>query len=306
MDPNSPAQSKVSLAFRLFITFLFWLIILALTHRALHIHAQPLSQFLSNPVQKFFAASAGLSVLIYLIILSLPQVRRPGWKGCLTIGLWSVLIVIGHGVTHLGESNAQEVLTQLQDMMGVFGFVFLACVYALFLALPFVAGVEIGLLIMAIFGVPGVLVAYAGTLIGLNLAFGVGRLLPEALVKKWLQKVGLQKADDVDVLIEQLVTGPGWLNRFAGVLLRNRYITLALCFNFPGNSLVGGGGGLSLLSGMSRRLMYWPYFLLVTVIATLPIPLLVLLGMLNTGGMVEHSGWFHELLDTIAGWLSAI
>lgn len=266
-----------------------------------------MSQLFVHPILAFLAAVGGLSFLIYLIIWSLPQVGKPNWKGSLTIVVWSMLIVIGHGVTHLGESNAEAVLNQLQEMMGLTGFILLACVYALFLAMPFVAGVEIGLLIMAIFGVSGVLVAYGGTLIGLNLAFGVGRLLPASLLQKWSQKLGLQhNADDVDDLLERLVRGQGWLCRLGGLLLRSRYVTLAMCLNFPGNSVVGGGGGLSLLSGMSKRLIYWPYFLLVTAIATLPIPLLVLFGFLNIERVTEHSGWLHDSLDFLFSWLPLI
>lgn len=298
------SQSKFILCTRILLTLLAWLFAVVWAHHALHAHAQVVSQLIDHIFLKFLVAVGGLSFLIYLIIWSLPQVVKPNWKGSLTIVVWSMLIVIGHGVTHLGESNAEAVLNQLQEMMGLTGFILLACVYALFLAMPFVAGVEIGLLIMAIFGVQGVLVAYGGTLIGLNLAFGVGRLLPASLLQKWSKKLGLQhNAEDVDDLLERLVRGESWLCRLGVLLLRSRYVTLAMCLNFPGNSVVGGGGGLSLLSGMSKRLIYWPYFLLVTVIATLPIPLLVLFGLLNIEGVTEHSGWLHDSLDFLFSWL---
>ena len=271
-----------------------------MAHNALHTHERQLTSIFEHPVEKFLAATVGLSTLIYLIVWSLPHVKRPTWKGALTIGVWSILIVIGHGVTHIGESNAEVLFSELREMMGVVGFILLSCAYALFLAMPFVAAIEIGLLIMAIFGVKGVFVAYFGTIIGLNLAFSVGRLVPPSLLNKGLQKLDLSYGDDdFDSLLERLVSGKGWLSRLGGTLLRNRYITLALCLNFPGNSIVGGGGGLSILSGMSRRLGYWPYFLMVTILATLPIPLFILFGFLNTEGTVEHSGWFHELLDVI-------
>jgi len=291
-------QTRFMVCVRLCLILFTWLLIMAVAHHALHAHSQFVLKLLAHPILKLLAAVGGLAFLIYFIIWSLPKVGRPGWKGCLTIVVWSTLIVIGHGVTHIGESNAEAVLHQLQDMMGTIGFILLACIYALFLAMPFVAGVEIGLLIMAIFGETGVLVAYVGTLIGLSLAYGAGRLLPTSLLQKWLQKLGLQhKVEDVDDLLEQMVRGETWLCRFGEALLRNRYVTLAVCLNFPGNSVIGGGGGLSLLSGMSKRLISWPYFLLMTAIATLPIPLLVLFGFLNIDRVVEHSGWLHDLLD---------
>lgn len=297
-------QTRFMVCLRLCLILFTWLLIMAVAHHVLHANSQFVLKLLAHPILKLLAAVGGLTFLIYFFIWSLPKIERPGWKGSLTIVAWSALIVIGHGVTHLGESNAETVLNQLQDMMGTIGFILLACLYALFLAMPFVAGVEIGLLIMAIFGETGVLVAYGGTLIGLNLAYGAGRLLPTSLLQKWLQKLGLQhKAEDVDDLLEQLVRGQTWLCRLGEVLLRNRYVTLAVCLNFPGNSVIGGGGGLSLLSGMSKRLISWPYFLLMTAIATLPIPLLVLFGFLNIDRVAEHSGWLHDLLDSLYSWL---
>ncbi|MBR9867974.1 MAG: hypothetical protein GYB20_11490 [Oceanospirillales bacterium] len=298
------SQTKLISGARILLTLFVWLFAVVLAHHALHTNAQVVSQLLVYPVVKLLAAAGGLSLLIYLTIWSLPQIGKLNWRGSLTILVWSVLIVIGHGVTHLGESNTAVVLNQLQDMMGLTGFILLTCIYALFLAMPFVAGVEIGLLIMAVFGVPGVLVAYGGTLIGLNLAFGVGRLLPASLIQTWSEKLGLQHhPEDFDDLLERLVNGQNWLCRLGGLLLRSRYVTLAICLNFPGNSVVGGGGGLSLLAGMSKRLIYWPYFLLMTAIATSPVPLLVLFGFLNMDGVTEHSGWLHDFLDMLFSWL---
>lgn len=282
-----------------------WTVIVATLHHTLHAHTNLLLTILVHPLQKFLAATLGISTLIYLIAWSLPHIQRPTWKVAVSIAIWSTLIVAGHGVTHVGENNAETVLLELQQMMGLTGFVLLACIYALVLAMPFVAGMEIGLLIMAIFGVPGVIVAYSGTIIGLNLAFAAGRVLPVSLLDKGLKKLSMRiEYIDFDNLLEQLVKGNGWQHKFGNTLLRNRYLTLALSLNFPGNSFLGGGGGLSVLSGMSHRLIHWPYFALVTIIATLPVPLLILFGFLGVEGTAAHNGWFHSLLDTFYSWLS--
>lgn len=304
MIKNSSIRGYLRFGTRIALTLFAWILAIAIMHQLLHDHSMFLAQIFSHLAVKAFAAAIGLSLFIYFIIFSLPNIKPPGWKGVLTIFVWSVLIVIGHGVTHLGESNAREVLSQLQEMMGLGGFILLAGSYSIFLAMPFVAGVEIGLLIMAIFGVPGVIVAYAGTLIGLNLAFGIGRLLPTVWVQKALTKIGLPIGhEDFDALLERFVKGSGWMSKFGSIMLRNRYVTLAVSLNFPGNSLIGGGGGLSLLSGMSQRLVSWPFFVLVTIIATLPIPIFVLFGLLNIDRVVEHSGWFHDFLDIFYGWV---
>ena len=289
-----------ALATRILLTLLSWLFILAVVHYALHFYAPLLGVIFAQPAEQFLAATFGLSSLIYLFIWSLPRIKRPTWRVALTLVVWSMLIVIGHGVTHLGEAKSTVLFLELREIMGFAGFALLACAYALFLAMPFVAGLEIGLLIMAVFGVKGVLVAYCGTIIGLNLAFSVGRLLPVSLLNRGREKLTQQQgSEDFDGLLERLTAGQSWLSRFGGSLLRNRYLILGLCFNFPGNSIVGGGGGLSMLAGINRRLIYWPYFFLVSIIAPLPVPLLVLIGFLNTEGMAKHSGWLHALLNAL-------
>ena len=52
------------------------------------------------------------------------------------------------------------------------------------------------------------------------------------------------------------------------------YVALALAVNTPGNSIIGGGGGILMLAGV-LRLFHWSGILLTLMIATLPIPLAV-------------------------------
>ena len=47
--------------------------------------------------------------------------------------------------------------------------------------------------------------------------------------------------------------------RIATFLLRHRYLLFALLINMPGNSVLGGGGGIALVSGFAR-LYRWPPF----------------------------------------------
>ena len=54
---------------------------------------------------------------------------------------------------------------------------------------------------------------------------------------------------------------------------------LMVALNLPGNALVGGGGGISLVAGFSR-LFSLPKYILAVTIAVLPIPLMILV----TGG----------------------
>ena len=59
--------------------------------------------------------------------------------------------------------------------------------------------------------------------------------------------------------------------------MRNRYVVLALLFNMPGNSVLGGGGGIAFIAGLSGRYRFWAYLLSV-LIAVAPFPLLFLLN----------------------------
>ena len=61
------------------------------------------------------------------------------------------------------------------------------------------------------------------------------------------------------------------------VLLRHRYLALGVAFNLPGNTLLGGGGGIALAAGMSGLYPLLAYVAVVA-IAVAPVPLLVLLG----------------------------
>ena len=63
-------------------------------------------------------------------------------------------------------------------------------------------------------------------------------------------------------------------NRFAAVLLRQRYLALALLLNMPGNFVLGGGGGIAMMAGLSR-VFSPPLFLLMTMLAVAPVPLAV-------------------------------
>jgi hypothetical protein len=69
-------------------------------------------------------------------------------------------------------------------------------------------------------------------------------------------------------------------SRFWSFLSRYRYLTIAVLFNIPGNYLIGGGGGISLACGISRRIS-WKWFLLTVVLAVSPVPLLAFFGVIQ-------------------------
>lgn len=156
--------------------------------------------------------------------------------------------------------------------------------YTVLIALPFVPGVEIGLALIAMFGVQVVPIVYAATVAALVLSFSVGRLVPPEALAKGFHLAGMRRA-------ARLVEEHGRLDfaaRRARVeahlpmvlrpwLLRYPPLTLLVLFNIPGNALIGGGGGIALVLGASR-LISWPAFVFGVAIAVAPVPLALMVG----------------------------
>ncbi|QGX97872.1 hypothetical protein EI983_06115 [Roseovarius faecimaris] len=146
-------------------------------------------------------------------------------------------------------------------------------------AIPFVPGAEIGFALLLIFGAQAAPVVYVGMVGALVLSYSVARFVPVQALVRVLSWLGLHRASDVVEELSRLDPShrwqymvdrmpPPWLSK----ALRNRYLTLAVLLNTPGNSLIGGGGGIAFLSGLSRMLSFWS-FLAVALIAVLPVPL---------------------------------
>lgn len=157
---------------------------------------------------------------------------------------------------------------------GLMGLALLCATYALLLALPFVPAVEIGLLVMLLFGKAGAVIAWLATLVGLNIAFAVGRRLGRCAGNG--EAVRLPRA--ISRRLERL-EGTRW-QALVPVL------TLAFLLNVPGNTAIGGGGGIAMLYGATRTLS-WPMFALTVAAATCVIPLLFVLGLVGLEPLVE-------------------
>jgi hypothetical protein len=88
--------------------------------------------------------------------------------------------------------------------------------------------------------------------------------------------------------------------RLGNFLVSNRHITLAVCLNLPGNSVLGGGGGIAALCGLSGQFHWWRYVLTVMV-ATAPLPVLVLIGQVDIEPMLARHGVLHDVLSRAQG-----
>ena len=158
--------------------------------------------------------------------------------------------------------------------------------YVLLLSLPFVPGVELGIVLMCAFGKEGIIFVYFATVAGLILAFLMGRLLPKNWIESRLQKLGFSQtcddqAGEIDGILDKLSLNQLFCEgRFRSFLSKYRYLAIGVLFNTPGNYLIGGGGGISLACGISRSIS-WKWFLLTVVLAVSPVPLLALFGVIQ-------------------------
>lgn len=154
-----------------------------------------------------------------------------------------------------------------------------AAIFFLASALPFVPGAEIGLALMLVFGGKIAFLVYVSMVAALVLAFIVGRFVPLETTAKAFRYLGLNRADDLLTGLAPL--GPGERlallsaeapRRLIPVMLRHRYLALMILFNMPGNSILGGGGGIAFTAGLSGLFRY-PGYLAAVSIAIAPVPL---------------------------------
>lgn len=156
-------------------------------------------------------------------------------------------------------------------------------VYVILMAIPFMPGIEIGLALMLLLGGKGALLVYICTLLALSMSFIIGRTASPHLIYRFLDWLHLYKASSLVRQLEPLeqksrlkLLHEKAPSRIAPFLLNHRYLTIAIALNMPGNVLIGGGGGIGLITGMSNLISFHTYIaLLATAIA--PVPLFFLL-----------------------------
>jgi hypothetical protein len=151
--------------------------------------------------------------------------------------------------------------------------------YALLIAVPFVPGIEIGVMLLAVEGAWIAPWIYLATVSGLLMAYGAGEWLPYARLHRILADLRMRRVCALLEFIyplsrEQRVIllrdrAPIWLRPFVS---RYRYLLVAALINLPGTAVIGGGGGILFLCGLSR--LFRPAAIALTVaLAVLPVPL---------------------------------
>lgn len=190
------------------------------------------------------------------------------------IASWGAHVVRDALNLKIMPANEQQVHQTI--MIGVIAYVGL-------LALPFVPGAEIGLAMLAAFGTAIAPLVYVATLLALCLSYTLGRLLPITVLARLLATLRMHRAADLVARAEPLSRDErlamlldGAPPRVLALALRRRYVVLTLSLNIPGNALIGGGGGIALLAGLSGLFAPLPTFLAFA-IAVSPVPLAMMI-----------------------------
>lgn len=201
----------------------------------------------------------------------------------LRIALLIAIVVAGSWAAHLMR-QALDLNVMPDNEQQVHGAIMLGSVaYVVLLAVPFVPGAEIGIAMLTAFGAAIAPLVYAATVISMMLAYSVGRLIPIRMLLRLLEALRMRRAS---ALVSRAAELPGH-DRLAMLMestpphlvslaLRHRYFALALSVNIPGNAIIGGGGGIMLMAGLTG--IFSPLATLLTiVVAVAPIPLAVML-----------------------------
>ena len=214
-----------------------------------------------------------------------PAEAAARWGPRLRVAVRLALLVALLVALHEGGAWLNEVLKDALTHLGPRGSAWVLAVgvalFAVLLALPFVPGMELSLVLMMLFGLPAVGLVYGATLAALSAGFLVGRRVPLPWLAGLLGWLRLARGR---ALVERLAPLGGEARlallletaprRLAPWLLRHRYLALMVVLNLPGNALIGGGGGIALLAGLSG-LFRFPAYALAVAVAIAPIPVLL-------------------------------
>lgn len=192
--------------------------------------------------------------------------------GVIALATWGVHMIRDALDLQIRPDNEQQVHKAV--MIG-------AAAYVGLLAMPFVPGAEIGIALLAAFGPAIAPLIYICTVASMILAYTAGLFLPIAVLQRGLSALRMHRAADLldraaplsgDDRVAMLLDGQS--ARALQLAVRYRYVALALAVNTPGNSIIGGGGGIMLMAGLSG--IFSPLATVATIaLAVSPVPLAV-------------------------------
>lgn len=163
--------------------------------------------------------------------------------------------------------------------------------YIALIAFPFVPGAEIGFALLLIFGAPIAGVLYLATVAALVLSFSVGRLMPTHVLENIVMRFGFERTARLlsenlgkehylaEALPISMQGGKQRFYRFINWLIRHKLYALAALINTPGNTVIGGGGGIALAAGISRQISFREFVISMS-LAVAPVPVIVTIAAL--------------------------
>lgn len=204
---------------------------------------------------------------------------------------WGRVFLIGvafFGVYFVGQYIAEMIVQRFDLVMHVRSepmfhrlIMTASAIYTALLAVPFMPGAEVGISMILLFGSKICFLVYVCTVAALIPPYLIGRLIPASYCVRALEFIGLSRAQRLveriallsahqrlDYLLDNAPT------RMGPFLIRHRFVALAIVLNMPGNIVIGGGGGIAMIAGMSG-LYTWPRYLLTVAVAVAPIPLII-------------------------------
>lgn len=213
---------------------------------------------------------------------AMPPVPPPVKTGLLrTVVRLAALAVLAFAL-HLLFAWAEGYILENEQGWAMPGFLVVALlIYAVLIAIPFVPGIEIGLMVLAAGGGDIAPFVWLATASGLTMAYMVGCKVPYRWLHRVLLDLHLTRAcrmlEEFETLSPPERAGfiaaqlPG---RYLDWIVRYRYLHLAVLINVPGNSIIGGGGGIAFVSGLSG-VFRAPLTVLTLFVATAPVPLTI-------------------------------
>lgn len=131
-------------------------------------------------------------------------------------------------------------------------------IYFVTSGLPFVPSSEIGFGLLIIFGGEMAPLIVLVSSAGLITSFLVGKFVPKQKLANLLVWFGLEKAPrfllrlqgmSSQQKLDQMMQGVS--KKWSIVLLRYRYLGVIALLNIPGNAVIGGGGGIAFMAGVT-------------------------------------------------------
>ncbi|MDG4650657.1 hypothetical protein P6F26_19615, partial [Roseibacterium sp. SDUM158017] len=169
---------------------------------------------------------------VSVVVASSPQRR---WTLALAFALLAFTAIVA---ARLGVSPILSALLEQASTSRVSGWALLL-LYAVLLAIPFVPGAEIGLALLLVFGASMAWPVYVATVLALSIAYWVGRFASRSRLPAPFRRGPPSPAISA---VEDGLRHHPWLKG----LMRFRWLALALLINMPGNTAIGGGGGIAM------------------------------------------------------------